>query len=70
MDVVIKFRIKPKLSLVYAGKALKTFEVSSSNPLATNLDLTFNFSFTYFSELTHKASSFDLCFYFSTVFQS
>ena len=53
LDAVIEFRINCKISLLHVGDSFETFEVPFQNPLVTNLNLTFNFPFAHFSELTH-----------------
>ena len=67
LDNAMIFCIKHILSLLRVGESLKISELTSWNPLATSLALTFNSSLMYFSRKTHlKSINFSL--QLSTVF--
>ena len=50
LDQAMIIDIRCILSLLQVGESLKTSELSSWNPLATRLALTFNSPLIYFSE--------------------
>ena len=56
LDEAMIFNTKHILSLLHVREALKISELSSWNPLATSLTLTFCSPLTYFSEKTHLKS--------------
>ena len=67
LDNAMIFCIKHILSLLRVGESLKISELTSWNPLATSLALTFNSSLMYFSRKTDlKSINFSL--QLSTVF--
>ena len=61
LDEAMIFNIKRILSLLHVGESLKMSELSSWNPIATSLALTFSSPLIYFSEKTDlKSPSFSL----------
>ena len=50
------FNTKRILSLLHVGESLKISQLSSWNPLATSLSLTFSSPLTYFAGKTHLKS--------------
>ena len=61
LDEAMIFNIKRILSLLHVGESLKMSELSSWNPIATSLALTFSSPLIYFSGKTHlKSPSFSL----------
>ena len=49
----MEFKMRHILVLLHVGKSHKTCLLSSWNPLAANVDFTFNLPFMPFSERTH-----------------
>ena len=56
LDEVMILNTKRIRSLLHVGESLKISELSSWNPVATSLALTFSSPLIYFSEKTHLKS--------------
>ena len=56
LDEALVFNAKCIISLLHVGESHRISELSSWNPFATNLALTFSSALIYFSEKTHLKS--------------